>query len=306
MGESVTNSEWQAKGMIAKDAYSRAEVARILDIPADRIDYWARKNLVEVQGSVSGRNRFDFRALANMKKLISLRAHGISLQHICKKIAWVRETVPELCNPVSALKASCRETGEIVISHGGMLLDDFGQLCLSWDENGPEVEELVDPLETRSQKMDQAFLLFERACELEDNPKYLDEALEAYQLALEIDPEFSDAHCNLGTHFYNRGALDRALYHYELAIKTDEWHLEARFNLGNLLEERGENQRALLHYRRAAEIDPFFPDLALNLALLYEKLDFMKNARRQWKQYLSLCPKGHWADVARKRVIPQS
>lgn len=304
MGETVENSARSAHVASAKDSYSRSEVARILNVRAERLSYWAQKDLIEPKKFSNNRCQFDFGALVGLKKIMSLRENGVSLQHIRKRVDWLREKLPNLRNPLSSLEESYREKRETVARYEGLILDDFGQLCLSWTEDRPE--EFVSDLRSDEWEADQALSLFEKACELEDDPNRLDDACEAYQRAVDLEPGFSDAHCNLGTHFYNKGQTERALNHYELAIASNASHLEAHFNLGNLLEEKGDNQGALFHYRKAAEIDPFFPESALNLALLYEKLDFINNARRQWRQYLSLCPEGHWADMARKRVNPKS
>jgi len=143
---------------------------------------------------------------------------------------------------------------------------------------------------------------FERGCRLDADPATSDLAVDAYRDALALEPDFADAHCNLGAVFYNRGERAAARRHFERCLRLDPGHVEAHFNLANLLEEDGCHDMALHHYRAGLVADPFYPDLHINLALLYEKLDLADNARAHWKRYLQLDPEGSWSEVARLRL----
>ena len=98
------------------------------------------------------------------------------------------------------------------------------------------------------------------------------EAAQAYEKAIELDPEYADAYCNLGAVRYNQGQRAAARRAFEACLARYADHVEANFNLANVLEEAGEDEQALTLYRRALAADPLYPDLHINLALLYEKL----------------------------------
>ncbi len=283
--------------------YSLSEAARILRLPVPRVRYWSRGNLVPGGRDEAGRPRFDFRELSELRKVAALREGGVPLQRIRKSVEWVRDLAPELPHPLFALKASHRKCGEPVVAYEGLLLDEHGQLCLDWDSGATSLSVFVDGAdEGEDNAGERAVQAFEKGCNLDSDPGEYDAAAAAYRLAVQLDPEFADAHCNLGTLLYNKGERELARAHYQRALEADGNHLEAHFNLANLWEEIGRDQAALHHYRRAVELDPLFPEAHLNLALLFEKLDLHRSARRHWAKYLGLCPTGHWADVARKRL----
>ena len=60
----------------------------------------------------------------------------------------------------------------------------------------------------------------------------IDEAITHYQRALAINPDYPEAHINLGIALAGRGRIDEAMAHYQkaLAIKPD--YAEAHYNLG--------------------------------------------------------------------------
>lgn len=143
---------------------------------------------------------------------------------------------------------------------------------------------------------------FERGCELDGERATYAEAARAYERAIEVDPAFADAHCNLGSVRYNQNRRDEARRCFERAIEIAAGHVEANLNLGALYEEDGRNERALRHYRAALESNPLIPDTHVSLALLYEKLGLRRTALAHWRRLLQLDPSSHWADVARRRL----
>jgi tetratricopeptide (TPR) repeat protein/glycosyltransferase involved in cell wall biosynthesis len=72
---------------------------------------------------------------------------------------------------------------------------------------------------------------------------FLDEAIENYNLAITIKPDFADAYNNLGVAYLNKMELSQAEKAYRKAIAIDKNHAQAHFNLGfNLLLRGNYNQ----------------------------------------------------------------
>ena len=200
-----------------------------------------------------------------------------------------------------------------MVRNDGRLEEAGGQLLLEFDADptGGPVASLAahdakpewgpHGTETLAQA-EAAMVWFERGCELDGDPEETVAATKAYERALELDPHFADAHCNIGAVLYNQGRLHEARRAFEACLAEEEDHVEANFNLANVLEEAGEDETALVHYRRALATDPFYPDLHINLALLYEKLGRGLGATQHWRRYLQLDPQGSWAEVARERL----
>ena len=93
--------------------------------------------------------------------------------------------------------------------------------------------------------------------------------VEAYEKALAADPEFADAHCNLGTVFYNQERKSKARDCFNRTLEFDPRHLEAHLNLAVMLEEEGRQEAALVYYKRADEIDPLCAETHVSLALYF-------------------------------------
>jgi tetratricopeptide (TPR) repeat protein len=290
-----------------KTGYSLRETARILKIAPARLRYWQRTELVRASGATAGpAPAFAFGDLVGLRTLLGLLQRGVPLRRIRRSVETVRRRIPELERPLDALRAWGGPTVRLVVRHRGLLLEPEGQLVLDFQEGGaPSPAPLgrsagAEPGEGEEPLT--ALEWFERGCALDSDPATHAEAVAAYQRAIAADPEFADAHCNLGTVHYNQGQRARARACYERVLALLPGHVEGNFNLGNLFEEEGRHEAALRHYKAAMRSDPLYPDVQLNLALLYEKLGLRRRSREHWRRYLQLDPNGRWAETARKRL----
>ena len=80
-----------------------------------------------------------------------------------------------------------------------------------------------------------------------------------YQQALEIQPDYAEAHFNLGNVLIARGQLDEAIAHYRKAVGIKPDYADAYNNLGIALANRGQLDEAMAHYQQALEIEPTSP-----------------------------------------------
>lgn len=251
----------------------------------------------------AARPRFDFRDLASLRATLSLLERGVPLRRIRRTLDGLRTRMPELERPLLRLRLWGDRSGRVVLDHAGVLLEPDGQLVLDFR---PDPCERVTPLQGvgdgAAGEPETALAWFERGCTLDAERRTQPAAIEAYRRALELDPGFADAHCNLGTLLYNLGRRDEAGACFREALELAPAHPEAHFNLANVLEEVGRDESALAHYKRALEADPFFADARLNLALLFDKLGLRRTAREHWRRYLQLEPQGGWAETARRRL----
>lgn len=109
---------------------------------------------------------------------------------------------------------------------------------------------------------------FHLACELEAESPL--EAQQAYLQALDADPDYGDAHLNLGRLFHQGGELGKAEAQYRDAVRSAPEDATSHFNLAVLLEDRGRADEAVLAYQRAIACDPDAADPHYNLGLLLE------------------------------------
>ncbi|MCP5066154.1 MAG: tetratricopeptide repeat protein [bacterium] len=268
---------------------------------SERLRYWERTDLVSRSADADGRSAFAFEDLLQVRSLLSLVEEGVSVRRIRRSLAALQARLPELESPLRALRLSSAGSGRVAVRHDDALMEPDGQLVIDF-ESSLATDSQPTPLEREAEKAAGALAWFERGCELDSEPKRLREAIDAYRHAITLDPGFADAHCNLGTVYFNRGDREEARRWYETALERDASHLEAHFNLANLCEEEGRRESAVHHYKAALQADPFFPDGNLNLALLYEKLELRRMAREHWRRYLQQVPDGNWSEIARERL----
>jgi len=302
------------------NAYSRPEVARIFRISTARLRYWQRTDLVrpeagapacEATASASGARGpavargFGFRDLVRIRRVVGLLKRGVPLRRIRRSLRDARNRLPELEDPLPALRLWGEGAPLLVVEHEGRLFEPDGQLVMDFrtpsEAERPLTELRRPPAAEQDEGLD-AYAWFERGCALDADPASAAEAAEAYENALALDPEFADAHCNLGTVLYNQGRRREALTRFRRALACAPFHREANFNLANLLEEQGAGKEALRHYRAVLRIDPLYADAHVNLALLLERLGARRRARDHWRLYLQIEPDGPWSEIARRHL----
>jgi len=170
--------------------------------------------------------------------------------------------------------------------------------------------------------------------------RLFDQAVEAYNKAIELRPFYADAHVGLGDARAAKGEIDGAigayqraltynainpkvhmslgkiyyaekgLYYesvqaYRRAIDLDPHSVEARMGLGEVYEDKGLYKEAVEEYRKVIELDDKNTGALYNLALVYEKTD-PKEAVAQWEKYIALASQlpseKDWVDVARQHL----
>jgi tetratricopeptide (TPR) repeat protein len=285
--------------------YTLRDVARITGVSRARLRYWERTSLLASDGEVRAaaaacdRSEFEFGDLVAVRSVLSLLDRGVSLPRIRKSIAALRENVPDLQRPLGSLRPWTDGSPRVVVNYDGALVEPNGQYVLDFSGHP-----LSTPVTLRSDTEPKLSAIdwFEQGCKLDSNRATYAEAIEAYQTALECDPTFADAHCNLGSVYYNQDRLANARTCFERTIAYDPQHVEANLNLATLFEEDARYQMALRHYKVALDADPLAADTHVSLALLYEKIGLRSKARGHWQRYLQLEPNGTWVETARQRL----
>ncbi len=96
------------------------------------------------------------------------------------------------------------------------------------------------------------------------------EAIEHYSEALRINPNYADAHINLGAVLARQGKIADAFHHYSDALRLEPNSEKGHYNLGNILLAQGEIDAAISRYSKAVHINPSFAESynGLGLALM--------------------------------------
>ena len=93
----------------------------------------------------------------------------------------------------------------------------------------------------------------------------IDEAEKSYKKAIELKPDYAEAHYNLGVALENLGRLDEAEKSYKKAIELKPDFPEAHNNLGNTLNYKGDLVASIDSYKQALNIQPDYAEAWLNV-----------------------------------------
>ncbi len=286
-----------------KQAYSREEVRRLLDVSERQLRSW------EKQEFFAPAEFFDFTDLLALRTLVGLRANKIPTAQIRTAIAALRKRLVHVRNPLTELKIYSQGNKIRVQLDGQKMEPVTGQLLLNFDE--VEIKKLFAFPTASSEetshaglhrKRKEAELWFEKGLSLEQAGAPLDEVIDAYRRASEIDPSSAGALVNLGTVYFNLRSWRDAERHYRKALEVDPEYALAHYNLGNLFDEKGDRNKALHHYLAAIKLHPNYADAHYNVALVYQSLNQPWRAVQHWKKYLKLDPASTWADIARREL----
>ena len=73
--------------------------------------------------------------------------------------------------------------------------------------------------------------------------------------------------CQQGEEAFAKGQWDQAVAHYRKALEIRPDYAEAHVDLGNVLTSRGQVDEAIAHYQKALEIKPDYAEAHNNLGL---------------------------------------
>lgn len=285
-----------------KQAYSREEVRRLLGLSERLLRSWERQKFLE-QTDV-----FDFSGLLALRTLSTLRANKISPARIRSALAALRQSLGTAANPLTELRIYAKGN-RIEVQLGGQRMDPSGQLLLDFDE--VEIKKLLtfpakpsraEAPSGRQRQRKEAEQWFETGLDLENRGAPMEDIVEAYKKACELDSGSAGARVNLGTLYFNMRAWKEAEKHYREAIVADPTYALAHYNLGNLFDELGDRRRALRHYLDALKLHANYADAHYNVALVYDSLNLPLKAVQHWKIYLKLDRVSSWAEIARREL----
>ncbi|MBX9950952.1 MAG: tetratricopeptide repeat protein [Candidatus Obscuribacterales bacterium] len=168
----------------------------------------------------------------------------------------------------------------------------------------------------------------------------LPEAISEYQNALTLNPEFSQAHCNLGLIFnqqhnyakalsefrkalainpkdaitYNGiGAALRAekdmvgaIKNWQTAVSLDPKLATAHYNLGTAYEMQKDVDRAMESYRQAVKNDYRLGEAYYRMGLIMERKHLNEEATEQYSRALKVASNAEFSEDARQRLASLS
>jgi|SRR5579863_972552 len=270
----------------------------MLGVSEQQLRSWERHGLIEGAGS------FSFSDLIALRTLQKLRESHVPPRKIGRALTALKKKLSEVERPLSELKIlsdgrtiSVQIAGQRMEALTGQMLFDF-----ETSELGSVTSFAPRRSTDRANAEREAEAYFQQGLTLEETGAPVEQAIEAYRKAVELNPGAAGALVNLGTIYYRQRKYRDAEQHYQRAIDVDSNYPLAHYNLGNLFDEQGDHANAERHYMTALRLNPHYADAHFNLALLAERRGDLLKAVRHWKSYLKLDSTGTWANIARRQL----
>ena len=118
----------------------------------------------------------------------------------------------------------------------------------------------------------------------------LPKAIHHQRRAIELDPDFEDAHMALAYAYHQNGDAREAARELTVILDRNPECAPALLVCGIILERRGKVDRAIECYERVARLNPNLVDARLNLGTLALKKGDATRARSEWERALRLNP----------------
>ncbi len=122
-----------------------------------------------------------------------------------------------------------------------------------------------------------------------------DEAIESYEKALTIKPDWAEAYGNIGSARSQQGDLDSAIANYLQAVALKPQLEVLHFNLGNSYLQQNKYEEAITYYQNTLRIKPDWAEVHANLGSCFSMQGKLEEALASYQQALAFKP--DWAEV---------
>ncbi|QDV76137.1 tetratricopeptide repeat protein [Botrimarina mediterranea] len=296
---------WRQLGLVEADPllcegavrrlYSPAMLADLVGAPLAAVQRWARRGVIRPACWVQRLAYFDFEEARVAQLLSDLLREGRSLAAIDSVVDRLAAAHPAYDRAIAELPLVI-EGGELLVRGEAALRDVSGQRRFDFDEVSDEDATIVLRMDSLADA--EPTTQRERAWRLHDEGT-LDEAIDAWRLAMLESPPTAEDHFVLADWLYAAGQSVAARERYYAALELDPEHLEARVNLGCVLSDLGEHQLAVAAVRGALDQHEAYADAHFHLARICEKHGDHEAAAPHWRRFLEIAPESPWAEEAR-------
>ncbi|MBU0753967.1 MAG: tetratricopeptide repeat protein, partial [Planctomycetes bacterium] len=118
----------------------------------------------------------------------------------------------------------------------------------------------------------------------------IEEAIEQFRQALDLDENYVEAHATLGDLYTLQGRTDDAIEAYERALRIKPDLAQAHRNLAALLTDKGDYEAAIEHCSKGLKVRPHEEAFCFNLARIYAEQGRFDAAKTQLLEALRRNP----------------
>lgn len=120
-------------------------------------------------------------------------------------------------------------------------------------------------------------------------------AIECYQRAIQLNPEFFEAYHNLGLVYLQQQQWPQAIEVFERALALKPDYAASHHGLGKVAELQEQFDRALVHYRQAAKLDSSSIAILYDLGNMLLKQFLWQEAEPIYQRLVELTPDSSWS-----------
>ena len=118
----------------------------------------------------------------------------------------------------------------------------------------------------------------------------IDAAIDSYNKALALNPDYADAYFNIGNALGKQGKLDAAIDSYNKALALKPGYAEAHNNMGLILQEQSKLEEAIEAFKQVQVSKPDNADAYYNMGNALKELGKLEEAIEAYSKTLALKP----------------
>lgn len=266
--------------------YGVSDVEKMLRLPRSTIRALVAAGFVAPERGPRRTWLFSFQDLIVLRTAQALAEARVPAKRITRSLKELRKQLPETM-PLSGLSIGAVGEQVVVKDGSGHRQAESGQYLLAF-EGDPDAGSLsvIERAPAAPLAAGEEEDWFAQAVALE--VRNAEAAIQAYERAVQSEPERIDARINLGRLLHEAGRLAEAERVYRDALLACGGDPLLLYNLGVLLEDLDRKTDALAAYQSALRGNPELADCHYNLALLFEQLKRPQDAIRHMSQYRRL------------------
>jgi tetratricopeptide (TPR) repeat protein len=175
---------------------------------------------------------------------------------------------------------------------------------LAWNPTCLVASDMLSVLSAQNGHIDEAIAQLQRVVEMDPNyaeahynlgidfsrKGQIDDAVAQFQQALDLNPNYAEAHYNLGVIHDEKGRVDDAIAEFQAALESKPSYAEANNNLGIALGEKGHFEAAIAQFEKALEANPKYAEAHNNLGNIFFQDRRLNEAINQYQKALEVDP----------------
>ncbi len=219
--------------------YTAREISRQFGLSEQHIRRWTREGLIRTAASgEEGELRYDFRALKTFRQVRELRHRGMTVRQITAELQGQLNLFSEPQGQLIRLplKLSPFEAALLMHERGDRFVVEAYRKAIHEGDCVPDAYCNLGILEFEADRRPAAF--------------------DCFTLALRHDPRHFESHFNLANLYFECGDMRLARLHYELAAEIEPNFTNLYFNLGLVHAVNGDIDEAIAVLRKAKEKAP--------------------------------------------------